>query len=265
MLRAPVPDRSINYPRCVGWQALAALIGIGSLPVFGIPAPLWLQPAWVGLLWGVLFLLGLYQSHAKNQDVVRLAAVVLASVMLTVAFTRITDLHFCESLLASVMLFLCGWMVGNFDSSSRRLMRGRSEKNSGQVSMLNLFVITTLVACALHAFSNLQSPMVTLVGVMGTLIIGCTGCWAAAQWAWNDRRPIGMPLALAVAASIIGFGLLRRSSPGMTLGDLSTWLLAGPISVLAAQVMVVLAVLGLVRQSHSTYISSPHRQAAHSP
>jgi hypothetical protein len=225
---------------------LVALAGLGSLPLLGLHVPLWIQPSFVGLLWGGLFLSGCWLTFAGHTTWLNLALVLLGSVLLSLEFHAITDLTSEESMLTSVALVTCGWMAMRFDSSPKNTIAGQSvSSNRRQIPLIDFFVVTTLVACVIRAITHMASPPIMLIGVLGTLVVGCSCCWAAYHWAWNDARPIGIP-AIITVLSMLSLAVVYQASPlsGM---ELAVWIIQGPLSVVAAQCFTVLAVLASVR------------------
>jgi hypothetical protein len=224
---------------------LATAVGVPLLA--GWQVPLWLQPSAVGVLWGVIFLLGLLLSLAGNFRSSQLFVVVLCTLVSGLAFHRITDLTIDESIFAILPLIGCGWSTARFDRSPLHSLNLKArELNSMQVPLLDYFLVTTLVACLAHVLLKMHSPPLILVGVMGTVLIGCCSCWAAYQWALCDHYPIGLPALMSIGLCLAGIAVLLRLTP-LSSSELISWMVTGPLSVLAAQVFTVLLVLALSR------------------
>lgn len=251
-LTSPGPrPQSPKQPAATSTTMLAGLLsilaGLGSLPLLGVYIPLWIQPSLVGLLWGSLFLIGSWLTFASHCNWFNLALVVGGSVSLTFAFHSITDLTIEESILVAVTLVACGWLAFRFDPSPKNtIARLATHSNGLQIPLIDLFVAMTLVACTARAITQMTSPPIMLIGIMGTLIVGCCCCWAAYHWAWNDDRPIGAPLVAVFVLASLGIATAYRFSALSAL-ELLRWLLQGPLSVIAAQCFTVLVVLAIMR------------------
>ncbi|MFO0942170.1 MAG: hypothetical protein U0930_15645 [Pirellulales bacterium] len=124
-----------------------------------------------------------------------------------------------------------------------------------QLPITDFFVATTLVACLVKACTQMTSPPIMLISVLGTLLVGCSCCWAAYHWAWNDTQPVGIPLLVVALLALIGLAVLLWVSP-LTAFELATWLLVGPLSVLAAQSFTVLAAFSVVRWQNREKLAS---------
>lgn len=220
---------------------------LAALPVIGFEVPLWIQPSVVGLLWGSLFLSGCWFAFAGHYSWLYVMLIGGSSIVFTVAFRTVTDLSLEESLLASVLLFASGWMAMRFDRRPQEAIAKQLKSSKPlQIPLMDFFIATTLVACTARAISQMSGPPVMLIGIIGTLFIGCGGCWAAYHWAWNDARPIGLPFGITVVLSMIAVVLLIGISP-LSTTELAGWLLVGPLSVLATQCFTVLAALAVLR------------------
>jgi hypothetical protein len=226
---------------------ILALAVIGCLPLFGLLVPLWLQPSLVGLLWGSLFLGGCWLTIAGSCSWLMHLLVLVGAASLTTTFHRVTDLSIEESLLACVMLVACGWMMFRIDRNPWKVVSGQPMALTiRQIPLTDLFLLTTLAACIVRAATHMTSPPLMLIGIMGTLVVGCVYTWAAYHWAFNDARPVGAPMVLAVMLSLVGIGIVLYASP-MSIRELCVWLLQGPLSVIATQCFTVLAVFGIMR------------------
>jgi hypothetical protein len=159
----------------------------------------------------------------------------------------VTDLTIEESLLASVMLVACGWMMFRIDRDPWKVVSGKPlVLTFRQIPLADLFLLTSMVACVVRAATHMTSPPLMLIGIMGTLVVGCTYTWAAYHWAFNDARPVGSPLVAAALLSFAGVATILYVSP-MSIRELCFWLLQGPLSVIAAQCLTALAAFGIVR------------------
>lgn len=241
-------------PRPVLVLSLIAITLISSLPLVGVDLGLWAQPSFVGLIWGGLFLAGFGLASTATRSIVQLVSMPGCALLLTYAFRSITDLSIEECIVVAVALLASGWLAKRFDRRMQRLTREPSPAK-WQLPILDLFIATTLVACLSRACMHMTSPPIMLVSVLGTLIVGCSCCWAAYHWAWNDDRPIGVPLLMVAALAALGLGILVKVSP-LTAIELAAWLLVGPLSVLASQSFTVLAVFAMIRWQSKSMLAS---------
>lgn len=226
---------------------LLPLAGIACLPLLGLPIPLWSQPSLVGLLWGSLFLSGCWLSLACHSTWFNLTLVALGSTLLARSFYAITDLAIEEILLASVALVVCGWLAFRIDPKPRyAIARQPIDIKVRQIPLIDLFVGMSLVACTIRAVTHLTGLPLMLIGIMGTLVIGCGSSWAAYHWVFNDTRPIGRPVLVVALLSLLMLMITAWNTPLSTV-ELARWLIQGPLGVVAAQSLTVLAVLAILR------------------
>lgn len=225
---------------------LIAITLISSMPLFGVDVKLWVQPSLVGLIWGGMFLIGFGLASLGGQTATSLLTLPWCALLQTLSFKEITDLSVEECLVVAVALVGTGWIARRFDRRMIKIMSQIQAPAKWQLPLMDFFVATTLVACLVKACMEMTSPPIMLISVLGTLLIGCSCCWAAYHWAWNDSQPVGLPLILVASLAFIGVTILFKVSP-LTAIELAAWLLVGPLSVLAAQSFTVLAVFAIIR------------------
>ncbi len=86
-----------------------------------------------------------------------------------------------------------------------------------------------------------------ILAVSATVVSGMLCSWIACSWAWKDKWN-GWSLFSVVATLSASLGILFISAPtGVSPLDVCQWLLSGPVNVVAAQGVVVLAVLAIWR------------------
>ncbi len=228
---------------------LIGLCFVASLPVFGTEIPSWIQPSFVGLLWGGQFMMGFWLGGANLLRIHSILIVCIGVCWLTISLQTITDFSFRESLLFNVIIFLAGWLVIRLDCRSAcKHWPEHRQRLRFQMPLVDYFILMTVAACLVSSLGQLCSPPVLLIGVGCTVLVGCCSCWAAYHWAWNDQRPLGAPLLIALLMTGICFYWLRLLAPSLSMSELSEWLLCGPASVLASQTFTVLVTMAVVRK-----------------
>lgn len=234
---------------------LIAITLLSSLPLVSVEVKLWAQPSLVGFIWGGMFLVGFGLASLGRQPTASLLVLPWCALLQTLAFRAITDLSIEESLVVGVALVGTGWLARRFDRRMLQATRDFDAPAKWQLPIMDFFVATTLIACLAKACIQMTSPPIMLVSILGTLLVGCSCCWAAYHWAWNDSQPVGLPLILVASLALIGLAVLVRVSP-LTAIELAAWLLVGPLSVLAAQSFTVLAVFGVIRWQNRVLLAS---------
>lgn len=232
------------------WSLLLTVICWAvSLPFLGWQLPAWIQPSFVGLLWGGQFMLGFWLAGARLNSPIGLVVAGLSWCWLAFGFHTVTDFTIPESLLFGTLTSTAGWLVIRWDRGVA-LQRWPAHRpwQPRQIPIIDFVVLTAIVACLLSGARQLQSPPALLIGVGWCLLIGCSCCWMAYEWAWNDRKPVGPPLVVNVL--LIGSSLywLQWVAPSLSMTEIFQWLVSGPASVLAAQVFTVLVALAAARR-----------------
>lgn len=220
----------------------AYLIIIAILLLFAIggSVPPWLNASVIGLAWGALFVLGLALTWAIER---RVAAALLALVALwlgTQALARLTDLDYDLCRLLSLLQLTGGWLSGLAANQLHRCERAR-------FSIWDLALLSSFVAAACWSAQNYEQPLGLLLQVGPAAVGGLLCSLLVCEWGlrdhWSALRFIALPCGVGAAALLIQLG-----SPGnLSLYEITLWLLAGPISVVAAQATTTLALLGLCR------------------
>lgn len=216
-----------------------------AMPIHGFVLPAWIQPSLVGLIWGSQFLIGFWLGAGRPRPFLGATAAMLWS---TLAMSSATDFSFRESLLLGNLQLAAGWLVTRWDRRTAQFQKLSTEgPNDNQWPMSDLFLLTAIVACIVSSIGHWTAPLTLLVSVAATLLVSCCCSWAAYQWSWNDDRPIGLPMIVAILFTGIAIYAVTRLSPTMQVREIAHWLLAGPASVVASQTFVVLLALGMSR------------------
>ncbi len=246
------------------WLASLPLLLIASIAassVVGLWEPgLRFQPSFVGMLWAGTFLSGyLVGSLGRGQ---LWGAVVAVSVGWTTlaAFEQLTDLGPADSLLLTALNLLAGWATAAIDptaspSPSVHCGEGRNKRSEAKStvrrlrwSIWEIGFVTAIVACVSHAWPRLNAPPELMLAVAAALLAGLIVSWLACRWVWKDDWSLlglaGLTLMLAASLAV----LLLSAPPGQSLGHWLRWLLCGPVNVVSAQGLCVLATLGVWRQ-----------------
>lgn len=231
--------------------------GMAVSLILGVWEPsLRFQPSVVGSMWAGTFLAGyLVGSFGRGQLWGAVVAVVVGWAALN-AFERLTDLGPADSLLLTAMLLFAGWATTVLDPcASPRGRRAAGEscaaartESRWRWSIWEIGFVTAIVACVVHAGPRLEAPQPLMLAVVAALISGAICSWLACRWVWNDDwnlfNLVGLCLALAAVLAV----LLINAPAGLTLGHWLQWLISGPVNVVAAQGVWVLATLGIWRQ-----------------
>lgn len=242
----PAWPHSSTQARSVLTFSILGIALFSSLPTFLQNLPIWAQPSIVGMVWGGLFLVGFALASAGRVSFAGLMTILASAILQTLAFRRITDLSIHECTIVTVGLVGSGWLVRRMDRRFSQLASESQSYSKWQVPLVDFFIATSLIACLASAINHMNEPPILLASVIGTLIVGCGCSWAAYHWAWNDQRPVGVPLSVVAIISLLGLGILIKISP-LTATELAAWLLMGPLSVMAAQAFTVLLTFGLMR------------------
>ncbi|MEO8270109.1 MAG: hypothetical protein ABI557_10325, partial [Aureliella sp.] len=115
-------------------------------------------------------------------------------------------------------------------------------------SIWEIGFVTAIVACVVHAWPRLNSPPELMLAVATALLAGLIVSWLACRWVWKDDWSLlglaGLTMILAASLAV----LLLSAPSGQSLGHWLRWLVCGPVNVVAAQGVCVLATLGVWRQ-----------------
>lgn len=214
--------------------------------------PDWLQPTIVGMLWGSLFLVGAAAGSVRRGSGLFALAAGSCLWLSQYALKSLTSLVAAECALIVVCSFAAGWLVTQFEFSGRAQSASNEVRRYQQWTIWDLAVLTTLVAVICYALPRLESPLMLLTQVGFVLLGGCVFSWLAYRWVFDDcwtmTKLAAMLLGGAVCIWLLGIALLGRGSHSeLSLTYVASWMLTGPIAVIAAQGLTVLAILAAVR------------------
>lgn len=233
------------------WLTLITAISLlSALPGAGLELAVWIQPALVGLIWGGQFIAGFWGGASDRPNLFGLGLLVIASLWLSRCLQNITDFTFFESLLFTVIVSSTGWLAAKYCCllAQPHWSRLRDQKMS-QFSIIDLLFLMTVVACLVAGAKHMAAHPLFFLGVLGTLLIGSCGCWAAVNWAWNDQGPLGIPGLIFGFSIVLGLAMVYWISPSMSWWERIEWAVSGPLCVCAAQCTTALVAFAGIRQN----------------
>jgi hypothetical protein len=249
-IECTVEGRSWTVVETVWLILIAAISLLVVLPEAGIEPPPWLQPGLVGLIWGGQFVIGFWSGGTDRMTFFGMSVLIAASAWLSRCFQSMTDFTFYESLFLSVIVVAIGWMLARYSHTLARPHWSHLRiQQSRQFSISDLFFLMTIVACLVCGATRMSTHPLPLLGVLGTLLIGSSGCWAVIHWVWNDRHPLGIPFLIASASVLLGMTLVSWLAPSMSWWERVEWAVSGPLSVCAVQCATVLVAFAGIRQN----------------
>ena len=259
----PKAKRSLNSRAAAGPCTRLAVALIASVIVSGWfwSPPDWLQPTVVGMLWASLFLVGAAAGNVRRgSGAFAMAASVYVGVS-QVVLQKLTSLVSAECSLVAVLIFAAGWLTVQFDFSAQvgSVKPATSPKSEGvrryqQWTIWDLALLMTLCAFVCYAVPRVESPPLLLSQVLFVLVAGCLCSWVAYRWVFDDCWSVGKLLML-VAGCGLGLWWLGRQTPiEFSLLHIIAWMLTGPLSVIAAQGLAVLALLTAIRIDQGTLV-----------
>ncbi len=206
--------------------------------------PIWLQPSTVGLLFGFSYALSVGMQARSIGGGLYFFLSVASICLSTCALQVLTSLNWPECLMATSALSLAGWTIGVWE---RRKQYSTSSNNVYQWTIWDIGLLTLWVACLTSGIQRIawDSPLILEVGCV-VAAAGMVG-WIAYRWVWDDRWTIGKLCALALGMTIVMGGLCCGVPSGRSIAIASHWILTGPCSVLAAQVIAILSIFGMAR------------------
>ena len=254
-------------------MVLLAMVG---LPAW-IPLPFWMQTSAIGCVWGGLVLLGLdcAWSHRRLWSAF---AVGLAILMAQFSIRSMTDLEHHAGWLVVLSVVSGGWLLGhllmrthatdlNFSQYSRYLRNQYSishiqreaefmdvheeewDHGTATFSLWDIACLMTIISAACWVLPRIENQFDLLCRVGPAMIGGLVMSGIAIQWASHDRWSV-LGLVFLVLAGLAALGLCLWSMPvGFDLPGVLVWLVAGPLSVMSAQALTVLAFLATCRSS----------------
>ena len=232
---------------------MACVAGVVFLSACVWSPPAWLQPTVVGMLWASLFLIGTAAGSVRRGSAL-FACVAGSYVWLSqIAMQSLTSLVAAECGLLVVCTFAAGWLVTQFEFSGRSPQTLATQvRRYQQWTIWDLALLTTLVAVICYGLPRLESPLILLSQVGFVLLGGCICSCAAYRWVfddcWTTSKLIVMFVGSGLCFWLLCFWLLGRQTPTeFSLLHIATWMLTGPIAVVAAQGLTVLVLLTAIR------------------
>lgn len=221
-------------------------------PISGHIISAWFQPTLVGWLWGCQFLLGFWLAGSGRFSALNLILTGLTFGWLATAFGSLTDFKLVESIVLNALSFVSGWMlIRTHVSVARHHWSQVWRLPGGQITLLELMGVMTIVACVLTALPHFLTHLELTIGVFSTMIV-CSGMsWTCYHWVWNDHQPVKIWSIRGLAIVVGSVGIILSASVTSEGNDSLTGMLQGPVNVIASQVILVLFAMGLTRSSYS--------------
>lgn len=208
-------------------------------------------------------MIGFWMGGSNRLGTPRLLASCLGCLWISMSFQSLTDFTFRESLVINTIALTAGWLVIRLDHRAARLHWSDSRcRSRWQFPLIDFFMMATVSACLISGFRSWSAPLSLMLGVGCTLLIGCCGCWAAYHWAWNDRRPVGLPMITAAFLAVASLCGLSNMAPSLSPLELAHWLLSGPAGVLASQICSVIFALALARRFSNSSLPTAEPQTS---
>ncbi len=258
---SPATQASLPMGVCCGLAIV--LIGIAILVSGWVCSPPhWFQPTIVGVIWASLFLVGMAAGSVRRGSAwfASLAGCFVWFCQHTLQ--HLTSMVSAECGLIAVSSFSAGWLVTQLEFSGRlQPASATAVRRYQQWTIWDLALLTTFVAVICYALPRLESPLILLTQVGFVLLGGCTVSWIAYRWVYDDSWTLAK-LLVTTAGSGLCIGLLcyvlLRQIPAdeLSMRLVMAWMLTGPLAVIAAQGLTVLAVLTAIRVDQGTLSTS---------
>lgn len=240
-----------NSLRLATASIYGVLFTVASIFAWGWQPELPFQPTAVGAVWGCVFLSGYMLGGIGRGKLNGLLQSVPLAYLSWLGFHSLTDLGAEDCLLLATFLVLGGWGASTWQTA---FFHGDHERLKPQIglsrlrwSIWDIGILTTIVACVVHAAPRLVTPWELMFAVTTALFSGLLISSIACCWVWCDRWDCWGILAL-LTTIIIGLAIVQIGSPaGLSLWNTIQWALTGPANVIASQGVVVLAVLSVWR------------------
>lgn len=232
-----------------------------SIILCGLPLlfvlPDWTITSWVGGCWGALLLTGLSSVWTTR----RLGWAVYAFVAAALAHRSLSsanDLGTHANWLIIVVLLASGWFIGVTLlpwHESRRIpgvttSLGNRSLRPTRFSTWDLFCATALVAMLCWIVPRAENQFDLMCQIAPSLIGGILLSIIALQWAWKDEWSLSSMLSAVLCVPIIVAFTMPwwPWSPSVrTVAETMAWIVTGPLSIMAAQFIVVLLWIASLR------------------
>ncbi len=230
-----------------GW-VLCVLPAVAAGLILGVQPPYALEPATAGFLWAGVFLVGFAVGGLVRGQ---LAATIICGAfcwLATHAFTVITDFAPAESLLLSTLNLLAGWLCALSSTNHWSSLRNRGDQDPTseisrpeghrQFGLWDIAFLTVVVALVSSCSSAVVSPMALIACGVAAAVGGLVSSWIASRLAWHDEWKLFHVAAFGFIVVLLIVILVVRSP--MPAWSTITWLVAGPVSTIAAEGTTVL-------------------------
>jgi hypothetical protein len=220
--------------------------------------PLWIQPSAVGAMFASLFLLGLMLGGVGRGNLVFALAALACWLLMQLTIGQLTSLTTAEVLLVTSSLLAFGWITASLEClSSDALARNLAIVQYRQWTIWDIALLTLWAAVFCHCFQRLESPMYLLVEV-GYVLMGCAvASWIAYRWAFDDRWSITKFIGFGVVGALALWMVSRCTPIDYSILEVVQWMITGPVAVIFAHGLVVLASLSSIRVM-ATVLTSGH-------
>lgn len=230
-----------------------------SLTLCGLPLlmvlPEWSMASWVGSCWGALLLAGLSATWTNNRVAWSIYCL-LTSGLAHASLGATTDFGVSANWLIIAVLLASGWFMGVaiIPWNDLRRVPGTELESSDAVpaqfrfSTWDIFCVTALVALFCSTVSAVENRFDLMCQVGPALAGGILLSILALQWGWRDQWSPSSFASILVCLPLLTFLLLPWTSLARDYTALATWLISGPLSVIAAQFIVVLVGCAALRE-----------------
>jgi len=251
--------RPSNSPLSLSIAAAAMLLAFNCWVISQGDVPLWMQPACVGALWGCTFFAGFAAKGAIFKGTwlgISLGATFVLTANLALA--KVTDIPPAECLVIMTFIVSFGWIVATRDGKSS-LQTSSSETqvkhrmlNMGNYSIMDIGVLTMVVACLMHAVPRLSVHPMFFFALMLAMLMGVVASWLVSRWVYYDQWTLGMLYWMLLPILLGGATCLMLAPEGQDIQHMLGWMLSGPIAVVTSQAIVVMAMLSAHRMERLT-------------
>jgi hypothetical protein len=216
------------------------------------------------MLWGSLFSLGVAAGNVRRGSAVFAGLAGGAMWLGHIALQKLTSLAASECSLLVVCVVAAGWFTSQLDDSAERQPSSAARvRRYRQWTIWDIAWLTTWVAVVCYALPRLESPLALLSQVSFVLWGGCLWSWVAYRWVFDDRWTIPKLVAL-LALGVFCFWLLGRQTPTeFSPLHIAAWMLTGPLPVIAAQGLCVMAILTAIRIDRGSLLKPAAAELQH--
>lgn len=234
---------------------MTAIYYLFSLFVCCVPLvcemPEWFVTTWIGAAWGVLFLSGLAASWVSHRAS-WLVHCAFNATAVQASIEGLTDFGPNACWLLTVLLLGSGWLMGValIPWEQGRRVPGRIDYAGGksgshfQCSIWDLLCATTLIGllCWLVPKAEMQFDMLCQIApaYVAGVIMSIVAVPLAWRTEWTNSQWLSLWACTAITLFLIGWWVFSAPLPVTW-----SWLLRGPLVVVAAQFFIVLLGLGI--------------------